>query len=209
MIPMTGFADAALGHPLDGEETVLLSVLKSASEHSAGDGPLLVLPPLRFLAGPGEYCAFAVPPPLAHALIREVVESVTASGFRRIVLLNSSPWNESLIDVAARDLRLALGVSLFCVNLSALGLDFHPFRSTSRRLVQTLLTGLYGREPKRSARGSFPGSFAREALPPVLAPWDNVDESASRVPAILRTAAERLSSLLQEIRAHPLLPAAS
>jgi hypothetical protein len=206
IIPLTGLADAALGHPLDAEETVLLSVLKKASELSRNDGPVLILPPLRFVTGPSEYCAFPISPPLAHAQIREVVESVAAGGFQRIVLFNSSPWNEDLINVAARDVRVSKGLVVFCVNLAALGLDFHPFRSTSRRLVQTLLTGLYGREPKIFSRNSAGNPFARDTLPPVLVPWENLDEGIVQAPLIVQKTAERLGSLLREIRAHANIP---
>jgi len=207
VIPITGLADAALGHPLDAEEVVLTTVLKASSEIRPPGLPLLVIPPIRFVLGPGPHCAFPVSPPVAHALIREVAESVMAAGFRRIVLFNASPWNEDLVDAAARDLRVALGLQMFCVNLSALGLDFHPARSPSRQILQTLLTGLYEREPRVPETDDPKGRFSREQLPPVPTPWEGLEASRAHAPAIVRRCAERLSSLLQEIHAHPELPA--
>lgn len=203
VVPIAGMADAALGHPLDAEEVVLTSILKAASEIRPAGVQLLVLPPLRFVLGPTEACAFPVKPPVAHALIREVVESVVAAGFRRIVLFNASPWNEDLVDAAARDLRVSMGVQMFCVNLSALGLDFHVTRSPNRPMLQTLLTGLYGREPRETPANGAGREFVRMAPRPVPTPWENLAASEAAAPAIIAAGAHRLASLLQEIHLHP------
>lgn len=137
VVPVVGMADWALDLPLDAEELISLGVLQAASaRHALPKGRLLVLPPLRFVLGPNESCAFPVDPPTAHAALEEVCASVAAAGFHRIVLYNSSPWNEELIDAAARDLRIDHGWQMFCVNLSALGLDFAPWR---RRDTTSLL----------------------------------------------------------------------
>jgi creatinine amidohydrolase len=142
VIPIAGFADWGLDRPLDVEETILLSVLRAASEARAPDQSLLVTPPLRFVVGPDASCAFAVDVPTAHAFIAEVAASVVAAGFRRIVLFNASPWNEELVVAASRDLRIALGVQLFTIHLSGLGLDFLPSRSPDRtRLLAALDSG--------------------------------------------------------------------
>ena len=132
VIPLAGFCDWGLDRPLDSEETVLLSVLRAASESRTPDQSLLVTPPLRFVVGPNAHCAFAVDVPTAHAFIAEVTASVAVAGFRRLVLFNASPWNEELVVAASRDLRIALGVQLFTIHLSALGLDFLPSRSPDR-----------------------------------------------------------------------------
>jgi len=204
--PVVGMADAALGHALDAEEVVLTTVLKAAAERRPEGVRLLVLPPLRFVLGPTEWCAFPVKPPVAHALIREVAESVAAAGFRRIVLFNASPWNEDLVDAAARDLRIALGLQMFCINLSALGLDFHVTRSPSRGRLQTLLTSLYGREPRESP-GAAANSFVRLPLPPVPRPWESLSAAQALAPDIISGCAARLASLLGEIQVHPDLAA--
>ena len=142
VIPIAGFCDWNLERPLDAEETVLLSVLRAASESRAPGQSLLVTPPLRFVVGPDPRCAFAVDVPTAHAFIAEIVASVAAAGFRRVVLFNASPWNEEVVVAASRDLRIALGVAMFTIHLSALGLDFQPTRTPDRtRLLAALDRG--------------------------------------------------------------------
>jgi hypothetical protein len=138
LVPIVGFEDRA-GLPLDAEEGVLLRVVRSAARVFGHEGRLWVVPPLRFVAGPAEACAFAVEAPLAHAFLAEVCRSIATSGFRRVVLCNASPWNEELCDVAARDLRLELGLQMFCVHLSALGLDFKDRAPAAQARLARLL----------------------------------------------------------------------
>ncbi|EIP98577.1 uncharacterized protein, putative amidase [Opitutaceae bacterium TAV1] len=137
VLPVAGMADWDLGWPLDAEETLSLGILRAAAARPAlPEGRLLVLPPLRFVLGPSASCAFPVDPPLAHAALAEGCSGVAAAGFRRIVLYNASPWNEELVDAAARDLRIDHGWQMFCINLSALGLDLAPWRrSETTRLL--------------------------------------------------------------------------
>jgi creatinine amidohydrolase len=142
VLPLAGFSDWGLDCPLDAEETALLHVLREASRRRPADLGLLVLPPLRFVLGPDPGAAFAVDPDVACALIEEVAASVAAAGFRRIVFFNSSPWNEELIRATGRDLRIGRGLQVFCVNLSALGLDFHPVRGGDRAGLRRLLASI-------------------------------------------------------------------
>jgi creatinine amidohydrolase len=208
ILPLAGLADWGLGHPLDAEETVLLSVLAEASRRRPPDRRLLVLPPLRFVAGPAPGCAFAVAPPTAHALIAEVAASVGAAGFRRIVLFNSSPWNEELCAAAARDLRVGRGLHLFCINLGSLGLDFHPVRSRDRRRVQTLVTALTGRGPEAPPPGEAPAPrWGEEVVTPLAGPAVELEPARAEGAAALAAAAERLASLLGEVAARDALRA--
>jgi creatinine amidohydrolase len=170
VVPLAGCADWGLDAPLDAEETVALAVLAAAAPLRAGKFPLLVLPPLRFVLGPTPECAFAVDPPLAHAFIAETAASIAAAGFRRIVLYNASPWNEELIDAAARDLRIERGLQMFCVNLSALGLDFDAARSGDRRALRSLLATLPASSPELTAAAARLAALlgeiaARQPLP--------------------------------------------
>lgn len=142
IVPIVGFCEWDPNQPLDTEETLLLSVLRAASESRTPDQTLLVTPPLRFVVGPDARCAFAVDVPTAHAFIAEVAASVVTDGFRRIVLLNSSPWNEELVAAASRDLRIALRAQFFTIHLSALGLDFHARRAPDHsRLIKAIECG--------------------------------------------------------------------
>ena len=209
VVPLAGTADWGLGHALDAEETVLMHVLRAASRARPPTLPLLVVPPLRFVLGPDAGCAFAVEPPVAHAFITEVLGSIAASGFRKIVLYNSSPWNEELIAAAARDNRIALGLQIFRISLSGLGLDLHPTRSSvaARRKFQTLVTALTGRAPEPPPRDAseppVPRAWGDERVFPLPAPA--VPPALARVEgeATLAAAARQLASLLGEIHARP------
>ena len=210
VIPLAGLADWGLGHALDTEETLALSILKDAATR-AGDGAgfrLLTLPPLRFVSGSDAGCAFASEPPQTHRFIDEVVASVAAAGFTRVVLYNASPWNEEIIDAAARDIRIARGLQMFCVNLSGLGYDLHPTRSKSRRAAQTLMTWLSGAEPEPTAASALPNGGAaawpeEEVVTPLAGPAASLAEAGTAGPRLLAEAGERLRGLLGEIAARP------
>jgi creatinine amidohydrolase len=207
ILPLTGFADWGLGHALDAEETVLMHVLRAASLQRPAGFPLLVVPPLRFVLGPASGCAFQVEPPVAHDLVAGVLTSIAATGFRKVVLFNSSPWNEELIAAAARDNRIALGLQIFRISLSGLGLDLHPIRSTNRRKFQTLVTALTGREPEAPSAPSRP-PFANppwgdESVHPLTERPVPLAEAQAEGAKILRDTATHLLSLLREIHARP------
>lgn len=209
VVPLAGTADWGLGHPLDAEETVLMHVLRAASLQRSSTLPLLVVPPLRFVLGPDPGCAFPLDPPTAHALLADALGSIAASGFRKIVLYNSSPWNEEFISVAARDLRVALGLQIFRISLSGLGLDLHPIRSQSRQRFQTLVTALTGRAPEALSTSFTAPSIRRwgdERVYPLAEPALPLTTARSEGAAILAVTAKKLLSLLGEIHARPRLP---
>jgi hypothetical protein len=195
-------ADWGLGHPLDAEETVLMHVLRDACRLVPPGSKPLVVPPLRFAFGADPACAFPVDQPTAHALIAEVAASVAAAGFRKIAILNSSPWSEELCNAAARDLRVSRGLHMFHVHLSALDLDFHPVRSRSRRRLQTLLTALYGSEPEPPGPGepeARPAAWGDESVAPLAGAPARLEEARSEGAAILAAAAGRLAKLILDI----------
>jgi hypothetical protein len=203
VIPLAGMADWGLGHPLDAEESVLTAVLRDACRLVPEGRRPLVVPPLRFMFGADPSCAFAVDQPTAHALIAEVAASIAAAGFRRIALVNASPWNEELCGAAARDLRVARGLHMFVVHLSAIDLDFHPVRSRSRRKVQTLLTALYGAGPEPAEFFPPPPAEAKwgeETVSALPGPPTSVADARIEGAAILSAAAARLAKLLSDIR---------
>lgn len=140
VVPIAGMTDHGDELPLDVEEQVLMGVVKAASLRWTGGHAcgveLLVVPPLRFVTGPAGGGVFTVEASVAHAFIDDVCASLAASGFRKIVLCNASPWNEALCDVAARDVRIERGLQMFCVNLSALGVRVNETDSrTEERLA--------------------------------------------------------------------------
>lgn len=206
VIPLAGLADWGLGHALDLEETLSLAILKNAAARvgTAASFRLLTLPPLRFVVGTDPGCAFASEPAAAHRFIDEVVSSVAAAGFSRVVLYNASPWNEELIDAAARDIRIARGLQMFCVNLSGLGYDLHPTRSTTRRAAQTLATWLTGFEPEAVGApepGPAQAWSEAETVSPLAEAPASFAEASLVGPALLARAGARLAGLLGEIAA--------
>lgn len=201
ILPHCGMADWGLGHPLDAEETVLMTVLRDACRLVAKERKPLVVPPLRFAFGADPSCVFPVDQPSAHALIAEVAASVASAGFQKIVILNSSPWSEELCNAAARDLRVARGLHMFHIHLSAIDLDFHPVRSRSRRRLQTLLTFLYGSEPEAagSEGPARPPTWGDESVRQLGGPAHGLEEARADGPAILAAAAQRLAKLISEV----------
>ena len=215
VLPLAGLADWGLGHALDAEETLLMGILREASLRRPWNLPLLVLPPLRFAFGPDPGSAFAVGPPVVHGLLAEIAASVVASGFRRLLLLNSSPWNEEVCAAASRDLRLRHDIQVFRVNLPGLGLDLHPSRSPDRRRVQTVLTALKGEAPQEPGdaapvgRGGGPAHTQAPRVPgdetvtPLDGPPVPCDEAASEAGPLLSAAADTLLALMAEMRDRP------
>jgi hypothetical protein len=201
ILPLVGMADWGLGHPLDAEEMVLMPILRDACRLiPAGKKPLMV-PPLRFAFGADPACAFAVDPPTAHAFIAEVAGSVAAAGFRKVVIVNSSPWSEELCNAAARDLRLSRNLHMFHIHLSALGLDFHPVRSRNRRELQTLLTALIGVEPEAGppTQAAAEAAWGTEPITPLGGPPVGLAEARERGASLLAATAARLAKLLGDV----------
>lgn len=207
IMPVAGFVEWGLGHALDAEETVLMHVIKAAVERRPANFSVLVVPPLRFVLGPDQACAFAVDPPTAHAFLREIVASIHAAGFRRLIFFNASPWNEELCAAASRDLRIEFGVQIFRINLGAIGLDLHPTRSQTRRQVQTLVTALTGRAPTPPPNGpATPTFWADESIRLLAGPAVEAGAAATEGAALLEVVAARVAALFGEIAAHPPLP---
>lgn len=200
VVPVVGMADWGLGHPLDVEETVLTHVLKDACLRTPEGRKPLVVPPLRFVFGADKSCAFPVDQPTALAMIAEVVNSVAAAGFRRIVVMNSSPWNEEVCGAATRDLRVFKNLHMFQLHLSAIDLDFHPIRSRSRRRIQTFATYLLGAEPEKLEASTVAPTWGEEPVTPLAGPAATLVDASIEGPAILAGAASRVAKLLSDIR---------
>ena len=132
IVPIVGLSDWDLNLSLDLEEVISMPVLEQASREIDTAISHLVLPPLRFVIGSDESTFFTVDSETAHQTLKEITLSIQESGFRKVVFYNSSPWNEDLLIVAARDFRIELGMQMFCINLAGIGLDLLSDRSTTR-----------------------------------------------------------------------------
>lgn len=210
IVPVAGFCDWGLGHAYDAEEQVMTRLLQAALASRPPNAPrMLMIPPLRFVIGSNAGCICTVTPPVAHAFIDEILETIAVAGFTRVLLCNSSPWNEELIDAAARDIRISRGLQMFCINLSALELDFHPVRSRSRRQLQTLITYLTGRIPE-TADGVPPraqhADFPEDGVQVLAAPPASAEEVEREGQAFFTAASTRLAALFEEINFRPPLP---
>lgn len=201
VLPIHGLADHGLGLPLDAEEIVGSAVLRRAVSACAGALKLRVLPPLRFALAPYPSTFFGIDPETAHELIASIAAAVKAAGIERLVFFNTSPWNEELIDAASRDARANLGLHTFVINLSGLGLDFHP-ASTERAAAQAVAAHVLGAPPAPATRAADvrdeafrPGQYRQ---PAPLAFTGAVDGRH-----LLFTTATRLAGLLAEIAARP------
>jgi hypothetical protein len=99
---------------------------------------------------------------------------------------------------------------MFQVHLSAIGLDFHPVRSASRRRIQTLLTALEGREPEPGETGSPEAPAALwgdESVVPLSGRPVPLEAARAEGAAILSGAAGRLAKLISDIHGRPPLAA--
>lgn len=143
ILPICGLQDWAPGYPLDVEEQVTSALLGEALEKLETKSRVLTLPPVRFVFRGSESQYFASDPETIHLLLEEILKSVGEGGFGKVVLLNSNPWNESFIDVVARDARIAFQLQMFCINLSGLGLSFNPEAGSAAlmRIAEQALQG--------------------------------------------------------------------
>lgn len=200
ILPLVGFCDHGMGLPLDAEEVVTSELLRRASLQAAEVLKLLVMPPLRLVAGPQPCNFFGCPPEVVHETILAISRCVQAAGISRLVFLNASPWNEQVIDAASRDVRVALGLQTFVIDLSGLGLSLHPSFPQDRQRFQAMGARILGLDPKPSPRAASaidgdlrPGFWIQP--PPVL------PDPALQPERLLAEASGHLASLLAEIDA--------
>lgn len=208
VVPIVGFADWGLGLPLDIEETVSMAVLAEASRRLVSGTPHLVLPPLRFVLAPSENAFFGMDADDAHDSIQEIVSSVKASGFRKVVLYNASPWNEDLVDAAGRDLRIQLGMQMFCINLSGIGLSLMPGQGESRENWAVLGSYLLDKDASEGVHEkdvliNF-ATVHSEGTPAQALSQPEENETSGK--AILEQASSHLARLLQEVHGRGPLP---
>jgi len=199
ILPVFGFADHGLGLPLDAEETVGSAVLRRAAELIKTAIRCRVLPALRFGLAPYPSTFFGVDAETARALLMEIAAGVKAAGFHKLVFFNTSPWNKELVDATSRDIRVELGLQTFIINVSGLGVDFHPAsptRSQALAAVSHLLgvTAMASKRPADISDASFRPGFFRQPAP--LAPALTIDGAA-----VIAITGTHLAKLFAEIHA--------
>ena len=154
VLPIHGFADHGTGLPLDQEELLGSDLLRRAVERVSGHFTVRVLPPLRFTLAAANVGCFGVDPDTAHALLREISESVRAAGFQKLVFFNTSAVNEPLVATAALDVRVAFGLRTYVISARSLGLD--------------LARPASAKEAKRVARlAALLGEIRQHLAPPI------------------------------------------
>ena len=200
VLSVHGFADHGMGLPLDAEEIVGSAVLRAAIGATAHKERLLVLPPLRFGAAPYAHSHFGVDAETVLGSLDEIVASVKASGFSRILFFNTSPWNAELVATAALDARATHDVRTYVVGSAGIGLGFHP-TDPNRTCTQAVAARLLGcpcapSPVKADVRDAAfrPGYFGQ---PSPVTPDASLDAEHLFV-----TAASALANLLIEILGH-------
>ncbi len=200
VLPVHGFGDHGMGLPLDVEEVVGSALLRAAITAANQPARLLVLPPLRFGAAPYAHSHFGVDADTALDALHEIVASVKASGFSRVLFFNTSPWNTELVSTAALDARTQLDLRTYVIGSAGVGLGFHP-ADANRARTQSVAARLLARVPAPSATPAEirdaefrPGFFGQPAavIPdPALDPEQVFSHSAAV-----------LAGLLSEVLAH-------
>lgn len=200
ILPVYSIADWCMGRPLDSEEVLGSVVLDKALEATREDLTAVVLPPIRFSPRQSSGTHFHLDIEQAHQMMIETIRSAAVPGFKRFVLFNTSPFLEEWIDVAARDLRVVHDLQMFCVNLSGVGLDFHPTRGGDRSGVDSILTELLGEvaeefDPLAGAvLDVIPGSVVKTN--------DPLTSHANGATMLLDCVVESTARLLREIDTH-------
>ncbi|HSI09726.1 MAG: creatininase family protein [Rariglobus sp.] len=200
ILPVHGFADHGFGLPLNTEEIVGSALLRSAVAASGLATQILVLPPFTFGAAPYAHTHFGTDTDTALDALGELLSSIKASGFTRILLFNTSPWNTEITGTAALDARSALDLRTYVIGSSGLGLGFHP-EDPKRARTQAVAALLFGREPSPTATladvrdTDFRPGFYAHPHPVTSDPYLDGER-------LFNEAATQLAGLLQEISAH-------
>ncbi|MBT65392.1 MAG: hypothetical protein CML13_19515 [Puniceicoccaceae bacterium] len=200
ILPVYSIADWCMGRPMDSEEVVGSVVLDQALEATREELTALVLPPIRFTPRQSVGTQFHLDIELAHQMIIETIRSAAVPGFKRFVLFNTSPFLEEWIDVAARDLRVVHDLQIFCVNLSGVGLDFHPIRGGDLSGLDSILTEVLGEaaEPSDAQLAQTLDAIPRS----VVKTNDPLGAHPEGASVLLGEVVESTARLLREIDTH-------
>lgn len=200
ILPIHALGDHGLGLPLDSEEVLGSMLLSEATRLAAAEAPFIILPPLRVGLSPYQESITRQDPDTLHAVLREIARGVQHSGYQKLVFWTTSPWNSELIDAASRDIRVALNLQTFVVELAGIGLSLHP-ASPDRAAAQSLVSTWCNQPPEEVQSGPAvdsnfrPGNWTQ--LPAIKHP---TNESPADISG---RCAARLARLLQEISDRP------
>lgn len=209
VLPIYNFADHGLGLPLDTEEVLGAAVLNQTLRSAQPLPRLRVLPPLRFGLSPYGPQIGRISPEFALAQLREISLSIQSSGYQKFLFWVTSPWNKEIVDVAARDARIELGLQTFLIGLQGVGLGLHPAKG-NRTEAQAVTSFLLNKKPAEPTDSTSllpnddtkrPGNWSN--LPPI-----NFD-SALNGRELLSRAGETMADLLRDISSHPNLDGSS
>jgi creatinine amidohydrolase len=108
--------------PLATDTLINNLMLGHALQKLSPEAPVYALPPVCY-GKSNEHIGFpgtlSVSASTFMSVVRDIGASLSASGFRKLVLFNTHGGNSSLVDVLARDLRAEFGLRTFCLYGSA------------------------------------------------------------------------------------------
>ena len=205
-----------------------VALLAMALERMDPSTNIWVLPPLPFSKS-NEHATFAGTIALSQAslssVIFDIAESVSRSGFKRLVLFNCHGGNTSVIDYVARDVREKTGLMVFPFSFFTIGLNYSHINEQEERLGthagewETSLMLALAPELVHLERAQHLGEYVRFSDPPahlsLLGPikfaWLTHDVSssgaigdprsaeASRGEATLERTVTKVAATLEEI----------
>jgi creatinine amidohydrolase len=200
ILPVHGFADHGFGLPLNTEEVVGSAVLRAAVAASGLAAHILVLPAFTLGAAPYAHTHFGTDPETTLEALGELLASIKTSGFTRVLLFNTSPWNTELVGTAALDARINLDLRTYVIGSAGINLGFHP-ADTKRARTQAVAARLLGIAPAPTGTRADvrdtdfrPGYYAHPH-PVTTDPFLDGE-------SLFNEAATQLASILQEICAH-------
>jgi creatinine amidohydrolase len=97
-------------------------LLEGSLELLPTDANIWILPPLYY-GKSNEHTGFSGTYSLStatmHAVLMDLMRSVKGEGWTKLLILNSHGGNTDIITITARDARIELDLTVFCVNMSA------------------------------------------------------------------------------------------
>lgn len=125
-----------------GTDTIILETLidKFIDEANCGDNNIIFAPILK-IGKSNEHMGYAGTITFStqtyYSLLKDIAQSIEASGFKKLLLFNSHGGNTDMLNMISRDLRIDLGIEVFVFDWW-----FTPFWSDGLKDIQE--SGKYG-----------------------------------------------------------------